>query len=105
MHTTQVSADGLPPRLTWRRGQVAHALGMSEPLFSRKQAELERAGFPRRLPGLKVWSIAAITDWIGCNGGTYRLHGAPATPDSAVAGVAEDLEREYGDADAVREVA
>lgn len=54
----------LPRRLLMRE-EVARLLRLSRRAFSRRQAELEAAGFPPPLPGLPDrWDRVAIEAWL-----------------------------------------
>lgn len=76
--------DGIaiPQRLTWSAGNVAQAMGISEPRFRKLRPELEKSfGFPRKLPGLNLWPQWAVIDWINHSAGTYRPHGGTIADD------------------------
>lgn len=80
-----------PQLLVWTAGQVAFAIGLrSETAFFKRQAELETHGFPRKLPGLNAWSIAAVKAWVLANGDQ-----APAPMPAAVDPVSAELEARY----------
>jgi hypothetical protein len=94
-----VDTSSLPQKLVWSAGQVAYALGIGEQTFLAKRTLLETEhGFPRKVPGFNKWSIAAVTDWINTNGGTYQ----PSTPslipndDPEIDAIVADLEAHYG---------
>lgn len=84
-------------KLTWAKAELAYALGIGEKTFDKKREALEAAGFPRRLPGLNAWSIAAVTRWVAANG---RTEAVPVPADKAVPEplitIAGELNRLYG---------
>lgn len=81
-------------RLTWNKAEVAHALGCSAPTFDKKRLELEqRFGFPKKIPGINAWSIAAVSDWTAHAGG-YTPFNERITGPAGAAMV--ELELEYG---------
>lgn len=85
-------------RLTWSKGEVCFALGVSEGTFDKKRDELAKAGFPPKLPGLNAWSIAAVMDWVAHPPGYVHFAERLTQSDSAVADVSAQLEHEYAGA-------
>lgn len=94
MSTSLATAE----RLTWSKASVAHALGISEATFDKKRHELETEhGFPAKLPGLNLWSIAAVRIWVRTNGRAEQALVIP-NDDPEISAVVGMLEREYGGA-------
>lgn len=91
--------DGIaiPQRLTWSAGNVAQAMGISEPRFRKLRPKLEESfGFPRKLPGLNLWPQWAVIDWINHSAGTYRPHGgAIADGDPEIDAIVGELEQHF----------
>lgn len=57
------------PPLTYGPAEVAAALGIDEATFRARREELEREGFPKRLPVLRArWSAEAVRAWIALAG-------------------------------------
>lgn len=51
---------------------VAEMLGWTtENSFRAHRAELEKNGFPAKLPGIDGWSRPAVERWIATNGATH----------------------------------
>lgn len=91
---------GLQPHpLTYTRAQLCHVLDCSEVTLRRILPDLERRGFPGKIPGVNKWSRAAVADWIAHNGGDYTPY-SERVPEvtGAIAAIAVDLERDYGGA-------
>lgn len=61
--------------------------------FLRDRPRLEAAGFPKKLPGMNLWSGAAIMRWLETNGATSQP--ADDAAAGALAGAARALEQEY----------
>lgn len=95
---------GSARRLTWSKADVCHALGIAEGTFDKHRRRLEAEhGFPRKLPGFGLWSIAAVTDWVRRNAGTYDPVPAvaapsPSLPPLGLTDEAEALEARYAEA-------
>lgn len=92
----------LPGRLSERppERQVLNALEVARLLryrcretFHKKQAELEAAGFPTKLPGLNGWSKPAIMRWLENNG---KPAAAASNDDAPAARKPTKLERMFG---------
>lgn len=81
--------------LTLVIGQVAQMLGMSEPTFRKKRAELEALGFPRHLPGLKVYSRPAVERWFRTNGDQLATPAIEPTITVEINAAQAELETEY----------
>jgi hypothetical protein len=97
-----IDLNGATPvrKRTYSRADLLVVLDCSTEKLTRLLPELERRGFPRKIPGINKWSIAAVDDWLAHCGGAY-------TPFAErLADVAGDrdatLEAFYGD-DAERE--
>lgn len=71
--------------LTLTAADVAATLGMARTTFHRRRPELERLGFPPRLPGTAVWSAWQVRQWI-------RANGAAPPPANTLAEVTQQLE-------------
>lgn len=80
----------LPPVIPAKT--VAEVLGVVVSSFYTRREQLEKIGFPPKLPGINGWSRAAILRWIETNGQTYQP--APAEPEPAPR--VNHLERRYG---------
>jgi hypothetical protein len=48
---------------------IAHMLSCSEAHFRSKRPQLEKHGFPKKLPGCNAWSRVAVEWWIDSNAG------------------------------------
>lgn len=88
-------------KLTWTTAEVCRQLGLSDETFRLKREELERAGFPRKLPGINAYAIAAVTDWVAHSGGRYtpfaERRPTIAGPQLTIAArLADELDAEYG---------
>lgn len=83
-------------RLTLNRAELCHELGVCEETLRRILPQLERQGFPPRVPGFNRWSRAAVEDWL-LHAGGYRPRGeAAATADEGpIASLAGLLEARY----------
>lgn len=100
MQNGSVDPGATPVSLTWKAGQVAHALGFrSTDAFHKQRPALEQSfGFPAKLPGLNAWSIAAVTHWVKTNGNRYQSDEPGLGDDHApadLAGVVVSLEQRY----------
>lgn len=65
----------------------------SSQAFLRDRPRLEAAGFPKKLPGMNLWSGPAIMRWLETNGLTAQP-AADATA-GAIAEASRALEQEY----------
>lgn len=81
------------PTLT--RGQVCDLLDMSEPTLAKRLPELQRLGFPGKIPGLNRWSRASVLHWINTSGGTYPGAAIEPVTITLVDDARSQLEREY----------
>lgn len=85
-----------PPPLTMTLAELAAVFHRTVDSFRNLRPRLERAGFPRRIPGTNLWSRAAVEAWLAGAG----TGGQPAGPDvpapDALAAAREALERIYG---------
>lgn len=55
--------------------ELCAILAISEATFHRRRPAMERAGFPRRLPGLARWSRRAVLRWIEASGEAAMIVG------------------------------
>lgn len=62
--------------------------------FLRDKPRLEAAGFPRKLPGMNLWSGPAIMRWLETNGDT-SVPAGEGDGAGALASAARALEQEY----------
>jgi len=87
------------PRLTYTAAEVAAVLGIAREYFCAKRAELEAAGFPRRLPTLAGrWSRHAVDQWIAGNGESEPPPAAPGANVVALDKARAQLEARYAGA-------
>jgi hypothetical protein len=99
--------ENLPLRMTWSTSHVCHALGVTQETFAKKRKELEAAGFPRKLPGINAYSIAAVKDWITTSAGQYSGAARLAIPaaDAEIDAIVAELEGAYVTAPDLQQVA
>lgn len=75
----------LAERPVIRAATVAALLNCSEGAFRNKRRNLERDGFPPKLPGCNGWSRAAVMRWIDTNAGRDLPEPAPDAAPSRLA--------------------
>lgn len=73
--------------------EVAALLNITTQSFYTRREALERASFPRRIPGLAGWSRPAVTAWIRRNGGSAAIE--PADEPTVITIAAAALADEY----------
>ena len=81
--------------MTYTIKQLAELFNITARTIQNKLPALYDEGFPRKLPGAKVWSRPQVDLWITTNGNTSALPDN-ATKAEFLNSATANLDREYG---------